>query len=186
MSEKQKGCTMNFYNVVESRLSIRKYRSTPVEQEKLDRIFQAVRIAPSACNFQPWRFLIVKSKDMRSRVERALQLGRDGTVNTKKAWVMDAPLILIGLGNRKTAWKRYDGTSSHVIDVTIATEHLVLAAANEGLGTCWVCAFDQEAMHTALELDPDWEVVVVSPLGYPEESPEAHGRKAVSEIVEVI
>ena len=62
----------------------------------------------------------------------------------------------------------------------------MLAAAHEGLGTCWVCAFDQEAMHKALDLDPDWEAVVLSPLGYPEKIPEAQGRKAVSEIVEVI
>jgi len=177
---------MDFYDVIESRVSIRKFKDVPVEQVKLDRIFQAVRHAPSACNFQPWRFLIVKSEEMRTRVRDAVQLGRDGTVNNKKTWVMQAPLIIIGLGNRKTAWKRYNGTSSHVIDVTIAMEHLVLAATNEGLGTCWVCAFDQEAMHTALELDDDWEVVVLSPLGYPDESPEIRERKAVSEIVEVV
>ncbi len=177
---------MEFYDTIQSRLSIRKYTSTPVEQEKLDRIFQAVRIAPSACNFQPWRFLIVKSDEMRARVESALKIGRDGKGKMSMLWAMNAPVLVIGLGNRQTAWKRFDGTSSHVIDVTIAMEHLVLAAANEGLGTCWVCAFDQEAMHTALNLGPDWEAVVLTPLGYPDESPDVKERKAVSEIVEVV
>lgn len=177
---------MDLYEVMKQRRSIRKFKSTPVEDDKLNRIFNAIQIAPSACNLQPWRFLFVNSDTLRTRVADAATLGRDGKSNMKKLWVMSAPIIVIGLGNRETAWKRFDRTSSHAIDVTIATEHLVLAAANEGLGTCWVCAFDQNAMHAALELEPEWEPVVLLPLGYPDESPESTGRKAISDIVEVV
>ena len=175
---------MEFYEVINARRSIRKFKPTPVEQEKLDRIWETIRIAPSACNYQPWRFLIVKSDEMREKVDEALKLGRDGKGKMSMAWAMNAPLIIIGLGNKVEAWKRFDGSPSHVIDVTIAMEHLVLAAANEGLGTCWICAFDQDAMHKALELDENWEAVVLTPLGYPDEEPKEKERKPVPGFVE--
>ena len=177
---------MELYDVMRVRRSIRKFSSRPVEKEKLDRVFEAVRIAPSACNYQPWRFCAVQSGRMREKVEDALRLGRDGKGKMSMAWVMKAPLIIIGLGNRQTAWKRFDNTPSHVIDVTIAMEHIILAATNEGLGTCWICAFDQNAMHKALGLDGDWEPVALTPLGYADEAPAARERKAVTDIVEEI
>jgi len=175
---------MELYDVIRLRRSIRKFTSRPVEKEKLDRIFEAVRIAPSACNYQPWRFFAVKSDRMREHVEGALRLGRDGKGKMQMSWVMNAPLIIIEAGNRQTAWKRFDNTPSHVIDVTIAMEHIILAATNEGLATCWVCAFDQNAMHKALGLGEQWEPVALTPLGYADEAPAARERKAVSDIVE--
>jgi nitroreductase len=89
------------------------------------------------------------------------------------------------LGNRKSGWRR-DGQSYHEVDVAIAVEHLVLAAAVEGLGTCWICAFDREAMHRALGLDADWDPVAVTPLGYADDLSPRTPRKAVSEIVREI
>jgi nitroreductase len=86
-------------------------------------------------------------------------------------WLATAPLIVVALGNRGTAWKRLDGTPAHVIDTSIALEHLVLAAEAEGLGTCWICAFDQEELHRTLGLSNDWEVVAMTPIGYPETAP---------------
>ena len=177
---------MEFYEVINVRRSIRKFKPTPVEQEKLDRIWETIRIAPSACNYQPWRFLIVKSDGMRAKVDEALKLGRDGKGKMSMVWAMNAPLIIIGLGNKAEAWKRFDGSPSHVIDVTIAMEHLILAAANEGLGTCWICAFGQDAMHRALDLDENWEAVALTPLGYPDEEPKEKERKTVPGFVEEV
>mgnify|MGYP006380436915 CR=1 FL=1 len=84
---------MNFYQVVEQRRSVRNFRSTPVGKDQLARMMEAVRLAPSACNLQPWRFLIVKSPEMRAKVGRVLQ-----------PWAMTAPLLIVALGNRNTGW----------------------------------------------------------------------------------
>lgn len=186
VESKERYYNMELYDAINSRRSIRKYKPIPVEQEKLERIWKSVQVAPSACNYQPWRFLVVKSDEMRARVEGALKIGRDGKGKMNMAWAMNAPLIVIGLGNREKAWKRFNGVSSCVIDVSIAMEHIVLAAANEGLGTCWICAFDQDAMHKALELEPDWEPVVLTPLGYPDETPGEKQRKIMTEIIQVV
>lgn len=161
---------MNFYDVVAARRSVRNYRSTPVALDKLSRILDAVRLAPSACNLQPWKFLVVKSDVMRARISRVLQ-----------PWVMTAPLIIVALGNRKTGWRR-DGQSYHEVDVAIAFEHLVLAAAAEGLGTCWICAFDRQAMRLALNLDEDWDTVAVTPLGLPDDPNPRTLRKPLADI----
>jgi len=165
---------MNFYETVAARRSVRNYRPTPVGPDKLARLWEAVRLAPSACNMQPWRFLLVKSDLMRARISRVLQ-----------PWVLTAPLVVVALGSRKTAWRR-DHQSYHEVDVAIAVEHLVLAAAAEGLGTCWICAFDREAMSRALGLDPEWDPVAATPLGYPDDPSPRTPRKAVSEIVREI
>jgi nitroreductase len=93
-------------------------------------------------------------------------------------------LILVALGNPRAAWKRVIGSSAHVIDCSIAMEHLILAAAAEGLGTCWICAFDQELLRRKLELSADWEAVAMTPLGYPAAEPRPFERKALGEIVE--
>jgi nitroreductase len=165
---------MEFYEVIKARRSIRAYQSTPIAQDKLDRLWESVRWAPSACNQQPWRFLVLKSVETRTRLKGILQ-----------DWAFSAPLIIVGLGNRKSAWCR-DGESIHALDVTIATEHLMLAATAEGLGTCWICAFDRKALHRVLGLSPDWDPVVVTPLGYPDDPSPRTERKAVSEIIQVL
>jgi nitroreductase len=165
---------MDFYEAVKTRRSVRLYTSVPVPQEKLDRIWAAVRWAPSACNLQPWRFLVLKSSETKAKLKGLLQ-----------DWAFTAPLLVVGLGNRKTAWAR-DGESIHAVDVTIATEHLVLAAAAEGLGTCWICAFDRMALHRTLGLSPDWDPVVITPLGYPNDPAQRTDRKELSEIMQVL
>jgi len=172
---------MDFHEVIHTRCSIRKFKAAPVEPEKLERIWRAVQAAPSACNLQPWRFLVVRSAPMRARVHEVLTL-RGFSPQT---FALEAPLVVIALGNRTTAWKR-DGESILPVDVAIATEHLVLAAAAEGLGTCWIAAFNRGAMHKALGLGPEWEVVALTPLGYPDETPRKTSRKPIAEIVQEI
>lgn len=165
---------MTLYEAINARRSVRKYQSVPVEQEKLDRILEAVRLAPSACNLQPWRFVILKSREKRVRMKGILQ-----------DWALEAPLIIVALGNRRTAWQR-DGESIHQVDVAIAFEHLTLAAAAEGLGTCWICAFDRQAVVQTFGLGPEWEPVAVTPLGYADESRPRTPRKHIGEIVQVV
>lgn len=165
---------MDFYETVRTRRSVRKYKPTPVEKEKLDRIFEAVRHAPSACNMQPWRFLRVKSPEMRLKLKPILQ-----------PWAVTAPELIVALGNRLTAWQR-DGESVHAMDVAIAFEHLVLAAAAEGLGSCWICAFNRQKTSLALQLPPEWEPVAITPLGYADESNAQPERKPLHGILSEI
>ncbi|MFA4944811.1 MAG: nitroreductase family protein [Lentisphaeria bacterium] len=167
---------MEFHEVLRARRSIRGFKPDPIPQPALDRIFEAVRIAPSACNLQPWKFLILQSPEAKAPVHE---------VYTRGTWLREAPLIIVALGNRKTAWRRVDHSSSHIIDVSIAMEHLVLAAAAEGLGTCWICAFDQHALHQRLGLTSEWDVVALTPLGRPDATPGPFQRKELAEILEI-
>ena len=165
---------MNLFDAIKNRRSVRQYQSTPVPQEKQDRIWEAVRWAPSACNIQPWHFLIIKNPEIRNRLKGIFQ-----------DWIFTAPILIVGLGNRNLAWKR-DGESIHAVDVAIAMEHLALAAAAEGLGTCWVCAFNRKALQTALNIGVEWDPVVVTPLGYPDDPRPRSERKSIKEIIQEI
>jgi len=165
---------MEFYEVIQKRCSVRHYKNILVEPEKLERIFEAVQRAPSACNFQPWRFIVLRSQDQRMRLHPYFH-----------GWVVNAPIMVVALGNQATAWQR-DGVSIHEIDVAIAVEHLILAATAEGLGTCWICAFDRKAVRKTLNLEPGWDPVAVVPLGYPDEIPSRTIRKSLGEIMEIL
>ncbi len=162
---------MDFYEVVKNRRSIRNFKPAPIPPAVLGRVWAAVQLAPSACNLQPWRFLLVNSPQMRARLKGILS-----------DWVFTAPLIVAALGNRWHAWKR-DGESIHPIDVAIATEHLVLAATAEGLGACWICAFDRNAVQAALGFGSEWEAVAMIPLGYPDDPTPPNPRKPLAEII---
>ena len=161
---------MDLYEAIRLRSSVRRYKGNPVPLEALARIAEAVRWAPSACNIQPWRFLWVKSEAIRQRMRPLLQ-----------EWAFTAPIVVVALGNRKTAWQR-DGESVHAMDVAIAMEHLILAATAEGLGTCWICAFNRTRMHAALGLDEEWETVAATPLGYPDDPSPRTERRPLAEI----
>lgn len=167
---------MEFYEVLRNRRSIRGYAPDAVPEDKLDRIAYAIELAPTACNRQPFEFRFITNPDIKAAVQRCYS----------QPWLAQAPIIVVALGIPGKAWKRLNGTSAHTIDVSIAMEHLVLAAAAEGLATCWICAFDQDAMHRALNLDPAMEVVAISPLGFPAVAPGPFSRKPRREIVRFI
>jgi nitroreductase len=167
---------MDFYKVLQRRRSIRGYASDPVPEETLGRLYEAISLAPTACNNQPIRFLFVSEPETRRRICACYP----------RAWLAQAPVIVVALGNPGTAWHRFNGTSAHTIDVAIAMEHLVLAAAAEGLGTCWICAFDQEALRQSLRLPDCWEVVALTPLGRPAVEPGPMTRKPIDDIIERI
>jgi nitroreductase len=162
---------MNLYQAIAGRRSSRNFKPTAVSDQQMARIWEAVRQAPSACNLQPWHFLVVKSPEVRARVGKVLQ-----------PWAMTAPVIVIALGNKNTAWRR-DGQSYHEVDVAIAVEHLILAAAAEGLGSCWICAFNRLSMSKALGLGPEWDPVVAIPIGYADDPSPGTERKPLKEIV---
>lgn len=167
---------MEFYDTIKARVSTRSYKTSPVPQIALDRIAEAVALAPSACNRQPWKFLIIKNPLLKTA---ACSVYRG-------EWLKDAPLLAVIAGNKAEAWKRLEGTSIIETDTAIAMEHFVLAAANEGLGTCWICAFDTAKMDEVLGFKDPWSAYAISPLGYATSPVTRPARKKISEIFQII
>jgi nitroreductase len=167
----------SLHELVESRKSVRGYdRSRPVPPEMLERVLDAGRLAPSAKNLQPWKFLVVSSPGMLAKVRLCYE--RD--------WFTEAPHLLVVTGDRSEAWVRpSDGWNSLETDLGIAMDHLILAAHAEGLATCWISAFDPAMLREALGLSPTEEVFAITPLGYasPEAQTRPKSRKPLDEVV---
>jgi len=164
---------MEFVELVRSRYSVRSYLSRPVEQDKLDRILEAVRLAPSGSNRQPWRFVVVRDEEVRRQLVAAC---------SNQQFIAQAPVVVAGVGLMPDRVMRCD-IPGDPVDVSIAMEHLALAAAAEGLGTCWIGAFYQGQVRKVLGIPDSAKVVAVMTLGYPADSPRSKNRKPVSEIV---
>lgn len=164
---------MDFYDLIRARYSVRSYRPDPVEPDKLERVLEAARLAPTACNRQPFRMLVVPTA------------GREADLAPvySRSWFLQAPLIIAACGVASEAWVRRDGRTYVDVDVTIAMDHLILAAANEGLGTCWIAAFDPDAARRALRPDPGWEPLLLTPLGYPADSPRPRQRRPLADLI---
>jgi nitroreductase len=171
---------MDFTRVISGRESIRSYDPTkPVDKAVLEKILEAGRIAPSAANRQPWRFLLVSSREMLNQVRRCYQ----------KPWFQDAPHVLIVAGRTGEAWARQDGWNSIETDLTIAMDHMVLAAENEGVATCWISNFEPGVLRTALSFSFEDRVYALTPLGYPRPGFAKKGqrqRKQLSEVVKYL
>lgn len=168
---------MNYIDLAKKRYSCRKFDTRQVENDKLNLILEAGRIAPSAANFQPWHFIVIREKENLKRIHPIYH--RD--------WFMEAPCVIIICGDHNQSWKRKDGKDHCDIDIAIAVDHMTLQAAELGLGTCWICNFDTDLCTELLNLPPNLEPAVILPVGYPLDSadPGRHGvkRKPVGEIV---
>lgn len=149
--------TMPFGDLARKRYSSRKYKDDPVGEDVLDYILGAGRVAPSACNYQPWRIYVVSGRENLEKVYPAYPA----------KWFRQAPVVLVLCGDHRLSWKRADGKDHADIDVAILADHITLAAAEQGLGTCWICAFDREKASAALSLPDHLEPIVILPLGYP-------------------
>lgn len=168
----------DFLELSSKRFSTRKFTDQPVSQSDLEYILNATRLAPSACNRQPWKFIVVASEENKSKLCECYD----------REWFKSAPLYIICMKDTAANWVRPDDNKPHGdIDVAIATEHLCLAAAERGLGTCWVCNFDTEKI-SRLFSRPNFEAVAIIPIGHiAEDCP--HGekkRKELNEIVETV
>jgi nitroreductase len=152
---------LDFYEVIRTRRSVRAFRKDPIPDDVLNRILDAVRIAPSGSNRQPWRFILVKDAELKQ--------GMISACNNQR-FVAEAPVIVVACGQRLPLNRGgYMGEMSVLLDIAIAFTHLILAARAEGLGTCWIGAFNNEAVKELLKVPEDYEVVAATPLGYPSE-----------------
>ncbi|MFU0799738.1 MAG: nitroreductase family protein [Xylanivirga thermophila] len=150
---------MAFFELAKKRYSVRQFKNQPVEDDKLKYVLETARMAPSACNYQPLSFVVVTDEAAKTKVISSYN----------REWIKTAPAIIVVCGNHKESWHRGDGKDHCDIDAAIAADHITLAAADIGLGTCWVCAFDSKKCHEALKLPEYIEPIVLLPIGYPEE-----------------
>jgi nitroreductase len=164
---------MEFTELVRRRYSVRAYKRDPVPEAVLARILEAARLAPSAANRQPFRIMVIRTEGRREELGRLYQ----------RAWFVEAPLVVAVVSLPVEAWVRRDGKSYADVDAAIAMDHLVLAATAEGLGTCWVGAFDPAAAREVLALPPGVEPIAFSPLGYPADQAPERKRKDLAELV---
>jgi nitroreductase len=169
---------MDFYELIRGRESIRNYDpARPLDKETLYRILEAGRLAPSAVNYQPWRFLVVSSEEMLAKIRPCYP----------RPWFHDTPHVLVVVGMVDEAWVREkDGYNSLETDLTIALDHMILAAEYEGVATCWVGAYDSELLREVLSLKENEVVYSITPLGYPKEGFEKRRKKKRKEISEIV
>jgi nitroreductase len=164
---------MEFPELIRTRYSVRAYKPDPVEDETLQQVLEAARLAPTAANRQPFQLIVIHTAGREAELRRIYN--RD--------WFAQAPLVICACGIPAQGWVRSDGKNYTDVDVAIAMDHLILAATDAGLGTCWVAAFDPTAAREALALPDGVEPIVFTPLGYPTDRPKAKKRKALSELV---
>ncbi len=148
---------MNFLDLSTKRCSVRDFTDAHVEREKLEYILNTARIAPSAVNYQPWFFIVIREEASKQKLHACYN--RD--------WFKKASVYIMACGNHDQSWKRKDGKNFCNIDVAIAIEHICLAATEIGLGSCWVCNFDLEKCKELFELPEHIEPIAFIPIGYP-------------------
>lgn len=168
---------MKVTEAITERRSIRSFSNRPVEEEKLLRVLEAGRLAPSARNMQDWRFVVVKDASLRQRLAEAAR---------NQEFVGQAPIVVAACGTSN--YVMTCGQHTYPIDVAIAVDHMTLAAAEEGLGTCWIGAFYEDKVKEILGIPPTVRVVALLPLGYPAETSKTDKampkpRKSLGEIV---
>jgi len=167
----------NLMEIITNRRSIRSYDSKEIEPEKMDYVLNAFRKAPSARNLQPWKLIIIKDRYKRNDIAIACN---------NQSFIAEAPVIIVACAKEEEAYGVMGGyMNSYPIDIGIALEHLILAAAEVGLGTCWIGAFKEKLVKDILGVPENVRVVAITPLGYPGAGAETpkRGRKSISEIV---
>jgi nitroreductase len=167
---------MDFFELIQKRYSVRAYKPDPIEDEKLHQILGAARLAPTAANRQPFQIIVLKTAGREAELRRIYP--RD--------WFVQAPFVLCACGIPAKNWVRRDGKNYNDVDVAIVMDHLILAAANAGLGTCWIGAFDPAAARQVLALPDGVEPIAFTPLGYPADSPRPKQRKPLTELVRYV
>jgi len=162
---------MELMQAIRARRSIRNYLDRPVEEEKLLAVLEAGRLAPSARNMQDWRFIVVSDPATRQRLAEAAK---------GQQFVAQAPLVIAACGTSDLVMTC--GQPAYAIDVAIALDHMTLAAASLGLGSCWIGAFYEDRVKQILAVPPEVRVVALLPLGYPADMPAPRPRKSLEDI----
>ncbi len=164
---------MELKKVIEERRSVRSYKKDNVPEDKLKKVLESARLAPSASNRQPWKFIVVKDPQRRKELARAA---------SHQSFVGEAPVVIAAVG-LNTKHIMGCGIPSYPVDLAIAIDHITLAAADEGLGTCWIGSFSQEEAKKILKVPDPYKVVTLLPLGFPADRQGFKSRKSLEEVV---
>ncbi|UCE42302.1 MAG: nitroreductase family protein [Candidatus Aminicenantes bacterium] len=166
---------MSILKVIKERRSVRKYKSDAIPDDVLQRVLEAARFSPSGKNLQPWKFILVHDEFLKKRLVDA---------SVTQTFIAEAPVVVVACGFPDQCYSRMGNyMKSWAVDVAIAFEHLVLQAQEEGLGTCWIGAFEEKDVKSILNVPEGVKVLALTPLGYPDENPMPRGRKSLEDIV---
>ena len=164
---------MELTEAIRARQSIRDYEDRSVPEEKLQRVLEAARLSPSASNRQERKFIVVRDPERRKALSRAAG---------GQAHIADAPAVIAAVATMPEYVMRC-GVPAYAVDVAIAVDHITLAAADEGLGTCWIGAFSQEEARDILGVPEKYRIVTLLPLGFPRNTEKVKIRRPIDEIV---
>ncbi len=167
---------MEFQEVLKKRRSIRSYLPDAVPADAIAKIREAVALAPTACNLQPFKVMFVTDSVKKAEICRIY----------KASWLSGAPAIAVVAGNYQECWKRLEGDPIADVDCAIVMEHITLTAADCGLGTCWICAFPRAEMDSVMGLTAPWRSVAITPVGFAAKQPAERPCKPENELFEVI
>ena len=164
---------MELKEVIEKRESIRDYEDKPIPEDKLRNVLEAAHLAPSGANRQAWKFVVVRDPEKRRELAKA-----SGGQNH----VAQAPVVIAAVSTLPEPMMRC-GVPGYAVDLAIAVDHMTLAAVDEGLGTCWIGAFSQEAAREILNIPEKYRIVTLLPLGFPKQPGRPKTRKSLEEII---
>ena len=150
---------MEFAEVLKTRRSVRAYKPDPIPEEVLRRVLDCTRLAPSANNVQPWHFVVIRDAAKRRAIAK---------LASGQSFIGEAPVIIVCCGRRYTDRYSWISDNMYLVDCTIAIDHLTLAARNEGLGTCWIGAFNHDGIKRAVDIPTGYDVIMLMPVGYPD------------------
>jgi len=174
---------MDVIDAIKKRRSIRNYKPDEIPEEVLNKLLNAMRLAPSAKNRQPWKFIVVRDKETKAKLA-------DACFGQK--FIAEAPVVIVACGSEKKAAVKYyeemknglvEYESCLPLDIAIALGYLTLAAVEEGLGTCWIGALDERQVKELLSVPDDLRAPIVMPIGYPVSWPDSRSRKSLEEII---
>lgn len=167
---------MEFIDLAQERYSVRAYEDTPIEDDKLQAILEAGRLAPTACNLQAFRIVVIRTAEHMPALKKLY----------RGSFFTQAPLILGVYADTETSWSRADGKSYADVDAAIVMDHMILQAAALGLGTCWIGAFDAQAARELGGFGKKFEPIAFTPVGYPASEAPRKARKPLADIVKTL
>jgi nitroreductase len=169
---------VQFYDVVKMRQSIKKFKDTPINKEKLARMINSAMMSPSWKNKTSYKFILVDEKNELKQISKAI-MNKD---NSAAQSIVDAPMTAIVVADPNNSGE-VENKEFYLVDSAIAMEHFVLSATNEGYGTCWIASLDEDIIKNALSIPQNYKVIAMTPIGEIAEATENNDKKDVSDLV---
>ena len=169
---------MEFYDVVKSRKSIKKFKNTPVNKEKLTKMIEAAMMSPSWKNNTSYKFILVDEKNKLEQISKSIMNKDDSAAQS----ILEAPMTAVIVADPDASGE-VENREYYLVDSAIAMEHFILSATNEGYGTCWIAAIDEDIIKKALSIPQSYKVVAMTPIGEIAESKEHNNKKDAKDFV---